>query len=140
VLFPGIYMPMTLVNASIIRLIKKVYETGGIIGIVAQKKEDIEATSAQDIFKIGTTARILKLINLPDGRVRILLQGEEKFQIEDVIAETPYLLASISRLKDKTSNTQSKHFKAVVSSIKETVAKLISLQPEFPTEIKLLLD
>ncbi|MHB9147512.1 MAG: endopeptidase La [Candidatus Amoebophilus sp.] len=140
VLFPGIYMPMTLENASIIRLIKKVYETGGIIGIVAQKKEDVEATSAQDIFTIGTTARILKLINLPDGRVRILLQGEEKFQIEDVIAETPYLLASISRLKDKTSNTQSKHFKAVVSSIKETVAKLISLQPEFPTEIKLLLD
>jgi ATP-dependent Lon protease len=140
VLFPGIYMPMTLENTSMIRLTKKVYEAGGIIGIVAQKKEDLEATSAQDIFKIGTTARILKLINLPDGRVRILLQGEEKFQIEEIISEVPYLSASISRLKDKTSNTQSKHFKAVVSSIKETVAKLISLQPEFPTEIKLLLD
>jgi ATP-dependent Lon protease len=140
VLFPGIYMPMTLENTSIIQLIKKVYESGSTIGIVAQKKEDIEAAGSQDIFKIGTIARILKLINLPDGRVRLLLQGEEKFQIEEIITETPSLLASVSRLRDKSSDAQSKHFKAVVRSIKETVAKLIALQPEFPTEIKLLLD
>ncbi|OJW67254.1 MAG: endopeptidase La [Candidatus Amoebophilus sp. 36-38] len=140
VLFPGIYMPMTLEKASIIKLVKKVHESEGVLGVVAQKKENIEVVGIQDIFHVGTTAHILKLINLPDGRVRVLLQGEEKFQIEEIMSETPYLLAHVGKLKDKLINGDSKHFKAVVRSIKETVAKFISLQPEFPTEVRLILD
>jgi ATP-dependent Lon protease len=140
VLFPGIYMPLTLENTAIIKLIQKLYESEGILGIIAQKKETVEVVGKQDIYKIGTTARILKLVNLPDGRIRLLLHGEEKFQIEEIISETPHLLANIGKLKDKLGNVHSKHFKAVVRSIKETVAKFISLQPEFPTEVRLILD
>ncbi len=140
VLFPGIYLPMTIETEVNIQLVKKIHEASGLIGIVAQKKEKIEVVGAQDIFHVGTAARILKLINLPDGNVRILLQGEEKFQIETILSETPYLTATIGKLPDQLANIQSKRYKAIVRSVKETVAKLISLHPDFPTEIRLLLD
>ena len=140
VLFPGIYMPIVLDNDATLQIIKKSYETQNIIGVIVHKEENVELGGEPNIFQIGTTARILKLINLPDGRIKILLQGEEKFQIKKIISHTPYLLVTIRKLKDKVENVQTQHFKAIVRSIKETVAKLISLQPEFPTEIRLLID
>lgn len=140
VLFPGIYLPMTVEREVDIQLVKKIYEAAGPIGIVAQKKDKVELVGAQDIFQVGTLARILKLINLPDGNLRILLQGEEKFRIEAILSETPYLTASIDKLPDELPNVQGKRYKAIVRSVKETVAKLISLHPDFPTEMRLLLD
>lgn len=140
VLFPGIYLPMTLETEVNIQLVRKIYEASGLIGIVAQKKEKVEVAGAQDIFDVGTAARILKLINLPDGNVRMLLQGEEKFRIETILSETPYLTATVQKLSDEPVNIKTKRYKAIVGSVKETVAKLISLLPDFPTEIRLLLD
>lgn len=140
VLYPGIYMPMTLEDAAIIKLVKKVYDGDGLLGVVAQKRENIELVGPDDIFHIGTTGRILKLINLPDERIRILLQGEEKFQIEELMVESTYLMANVGKLKDRSVNVHTNQFKALVRSIKETVAKFMALQPEFPTEIRLILD
>jgi ATP-dependent Lon protease len=140
VLFPGIYLPMMVETAVDVQLVRKIYEAASLIGIVAQKKAKVEVVGVQDIFQVGTAARILKLINLPDGKVRILLQGEEKFRIETILSETPYLTATIQRLPDQLANAQSKRYKAMLRSLKETVAKLISLHPDFPTEIRLLLD
>eukprot|EP01132_Coremiostelium_polycephalum_P001048 gene1048-1330_t len=140
VLFPGIYLPMTLEDPEVIQLARKVYATSGLLGIVAQKKEELDQLKANDLFEIGTTARILRLVDLPEGRIRVLLQGEEKFQITSIVEEKSYWVAQVAKLKDKAINTSSTHVKAIVSSIKETVTKLVALHPGFPVEITFLLD
>jgi ATP-dependent Lon protease len=140
VLFPGIIMPIGLQEEQAIRLIKKIYKAGGVFGVIAQKKAHIEHPGAKDIFRIGTVAKILKVITLPDGRATAILQGQYRFKIEKIITETPHLLAHVHKLSDKADTFQSKQVRAITRSIKEAAARLIALQPEFPAEVQLVLD
>jgi len=140
VLFPGIYLPITVHKKTNIQLVKKLYEASIPIGIVAQKKADIDPIGIKDIFQIGTLAHIVKLINLPDGSIKVLVKGEQKFSIESILSESPYLQVTIHTIPYQVPNNHSKRYKAIFQSIKATVGKLILLHQELPPEIRLLLD
>lgn len=140
VLFPGIYLPMLLQQKANIQLVKKLYETSTPIGIVGQKKPDIDRVGVKDIFKVGTLAQIVKLINLPDGSIKILVKGEQKFRIQKVLSEKPHLKVAIHTIPEQAPNIHTKRYKAIFQSIKTTVGKLILLHQELPPEIQLLLD
>ena len=140
VLFPGVVIPITVGRQKSIRLVKKAYRTDRIIGVVAQKNIKIEDPGIKEIYKIGTVARILKLIVLPDGNTTIIIQGKQRFEIKEIIQQDPFMIAKITQLEEYFPDKNKKETKAILESIKETAIKIMSLNPEIPQEAQVALD
>ncbi|MCU0317721.1 MAG: endopeptidase La [Amoebophilaceae bacterium] len=139
VLFPGLIIPLTLRRQKLIQLVKKVHQTDGLIGVVAQKHAHVEDPGAKDIFRVGTIAKVLKVIVFPDGNTTIILQGKQRFKVKTILAEVPHLLAQVRPLKTKAFNTQKKEAKALMHSLKEVANNILSLSPEVPPEVRIVL-
>ncbi|MBS0001035.1 MAG: endopeptidase La [Cyclobacteriaceae bacterium] len=140
VLFPGVVIPITVGRQKSIKLVKKAYRTDRIIGVVAQKNIKIEDPGIKDIYKVGTVARILKLIVLPDGNTTIIIQGKQRFEISEITQHEPFMIAKITQLEEFFPNKHKKETKAILESIKETAIKIMSLNPEIPQEAQVALD
>ncbi len=140
VLFPGVVIPITVGRQKSIRLVKKAYKGDRIIGVVAQSNNKVEDPGKDDIYKIGTVARILKMIVLPDGNTTIIIQGKQKFQVNEVQQEDPFLIASYTELSDEELNASLKSNKAVIQSLKDAASKILKLNPEIPQEAQVALD
>ena len=140
VLFPGVIMPTNLQEEQAKYLAKEVYRTDSPIGVVAQKKPNIENPTKQDIFHIGTIGNIMQLIMLPNGRTTAILQGQEKFQATQIIQKGPILWAHIRKLTENPNSENSKTAKALMQSIKEIATKLMTLKPALITGGQLVLD
>ena len=95
VLFPGVVIPITASRDKSIKLIKDANNFNKLIGVVAQKDENIEDPKLKDIYNIGTVAKILKVLQMPDGNTTVIIQGKKRFEIERVISEKPYILSLI---------------------------------------------
>ena len=134
VLFPGVVIPITAGRDKSIRLINDANAEGKIIGVVAQKNEEDEDPTKNDIHKIGTVARILKVLKMPNGNVTVILQGKKRFEIDAVITEEPYLKAKIKEVPEKRPLKKDKEFTAIVDSIKELAIQIIKESPNIPSE------
>ena len=140
VLFPGVVIPITVGRQKSIRLVKKAYRGKKVIGVVAQKNMKVEDPGENDIHKVGTLARILKLLILPDGNTTIIIQGKQRFEIEKIVQKEPYLQASIRSIPEEFPEVDKKESKAVIESIKDTAFKIMNLNPEIPQEAQVALD
>ncbi|PTB97079.1 endopeptidase La [Marivirga lumbricoides] len=140
VLFPGVVIPITVGRQKSIRLVKKAYKGDRIIGVVAQSNNKVEDPGKDDIYKIGTVARILKMIVLPDGNTTIIIQGKQKFEVKEVTQEDPFLIATYVELKEQELNASLKSNKAVIQSLKDAASKILKLNPEIPQEAQVALD
>lgn len=140
VLFPGLIIPLTLRHQKLIQLVKKVHQTDSPLGIVAQKHAHVEDPGTKDIFWVGTMAKVLKVIVFPDGNTTIILQGRQRFKIEAMLAEAPHLLAQVHILKNRAFNTKTKEAKALMHSLKEVAGNILSLSPEVPPEVQVVLN
>src|SRR3979490_402222 len=95
VLFPGVIIPITVTRQKSIRLIKKAYQGDRIIGVLAQKNKQTEEPITEDLYRSGTIARILKMLVLPDGNTTIIIQGKNRFTVNQFVQEEPYLTAKV---------------------------------------------
>lgn len=134
VLFPGVVIPITAGRDKSIKLINDANAAGKVIGVVAQKDEDIEDPTRDDIHQIGTVAQILRVLKMPDGNVTVILQGKKRFQISKVISEEPYINALIKEVPEKRPSVTDTEFSAIIDSIKEIAIKIIKESPNIPTE------
>src|SRR5690606_21089675 len=134
VLFPGVVIPISAGRDKSIKLINDANAAGKIIGVVAQKSEDEEDPSKNDIHKIGTVARILRVLKMPDGNITVILQGKKRFEIDSVISEKPYITATIKEVEEKRPGKHDTEFFAIVDSIKELAIQIIKESPNIPTE------
>src|SRR5436189_2685328 len=78
VLFPGVVLPITVGRQKSIKLVKKAYKGDRIIGVVAQETATTEEPAVTDLFKVGTVAKILRMLILPDGNTTIIIQGQRR--------------------------------------------------------------
>ncbi|TYZ08631.1 endopeptidase La [Hymenobacter lutimineralis] len=140
VLFPGVVLPVTVTRKKSIRLVRKAYRGNKIVGVVAQKNGQSDDPSLQDLYQVGTMAKILKLLVLPDGNTTIIIQGQSRFQIEEQLQETPYLTARVQYLADSFPNKSTKEVKALVASLKDAATKMMKLNPEVPQEAQVAVD
>jgi ATP-dependent Lon protease len=140
VLFPGVVLPITVGRQKSIKLVKKAYNGEKIIGVIAQKNMKIEDPEVKDLYAVGTVARILKMLVLPDGNTTIIIQGQKRFKIDQVIAEKPYLQASVSYLKEDALNPKKKDHNALIASLKDAATKILKLNPEIPKEAEIALN
>jgi len=140
VLFPGVVLPITVGRKKSIRLVKKAYDSDRLIGVVAQKNVKAEDPIPSDLYSIGTAAKIIKMIVLPDGSITIIIQGSHRFKILSYVEEDPFFRVSIRLLDDKFNMDGKKETKALVQSLKESASKILRLNPEIPQEAQIALD
>ena len=134
VLFPGVVIPITAGRDKSIKLLQDAQKKKLLIGITAQRDLDIEDPQPDDLFQVGTVARILRMFRMPDGNTTVILQGYKRFRIGEIASETPYLKAKISWLEEKKPKRESPQFKALIDSIKDLAIKIIQESPQIPTE------
>ncbi|MCF8322405.1 MAG: endopeptidase La [Flavobacterium sp.] len=134
VLFPGVVIPIAAGRDKSIKLINDAYASDKIIGVVAQINEEVEDPTKNDVFKIGTVARILRVLKMPDGNITVILQGKKRFEIETIISETPYITAKIKDVVEKRPGKHDTEFVAIHDSIKELAIQIIKESPNIPTE------
>lgn len=140
VLFPGVVIPITVGRQKSIRLVKKAYQGNRIIGVVAQKNPLSEEPGIEDLYKTGTVARIIKMLVLPDGNTTIIIQGKNRFLVNEFVQEEPYLTAKVSLLVDPPFDLKSKESKALSQSLRDAASKILRLNPEIPQEAHVALD
>lgn len=134
VLFPGVVIPITAGRDKSIKLINDANAKGKIIGVVAQKDESVEEPGPDDINTIGTVARILRVLKMPDGNTTVILQGKKRFEIDKVTTETPYLKATIKEVNEVRPERNDAEFRTIIESIKELAIQIIKESPNIPTE------
>jgi len=138
VLFPGVVLPITVGRDKSIKAVTDAYKADKLIGVLAQKDSSIEEPEAKDLCNIGTVAKIVKLIKMPDGGTTIIIQGKKRFELISVTKVDPYFKAKINILKeDEKPNTE--NFDAMVDSIKDLATQIIQLSPNLPTEASIIL-
>lgn len=134
VLFPGVVIPISAGRDKSIKLINDANAAGLDIGVVAQINEADEDPSKNDIHKIGTVARILRVLKMPDGNITVILQGKKRFCVDAVISERPYMTAQVKEVDEKRPGIHDTEFTAIVDSIRELAIKIIKESPNIPTE------
>jgi ATP-dependent Lon protease len=138
VLFPGVVLPITVGRDKSIKAVTDSYKSNKLIGVVAQKDSSIEDPSVVDLEDVGTVAKIVKQIKMPDGGTTIIIQGKSRFSITSITAEEPYFKAII-KVKTEEEPPQDPDFKAYVSNIKDLATEIVQLSPNIPTEASVIL-
>jgi ATP-dependent Lon protease len=138
VLFPGVVLPITVGRDKSIKAVNDAYKADKYIGVIAQKDVATEEPTANDLERIGTVAKIVKLIKMPDGGTTVIIQGKKRFEIEEITTDEPYFKAKIKTLPDAVIENN-EHFEAMVSNIKELSTQIIQLSPNIPTEASIIL-
>ena len=128
VLFPGVVIPITVARQKSIRLVKKAYRTNKLIGVVAQKNSSVENPKEKEIYRVGTVAKILKMLVLPDGNTTIIIQGKKRMEIEQIVQENPYMTARIKILEEDFDETNEQEVLALIESLKDAAKKNIKAQ------------
>jgi len=134
VLFPGVVIPITAGRDKSINLIKDANNGSKVIGVVSQKDESVENPEVKDINSLGTVARILRVLQMPDGNTTVIIQGKKRFEIAEVITEQPYMTATIREADEKRPDQNDKEFLAIIDSIKELAYQIIKDNPNIPSE------
>ena len=125
VLFPGVVIPITAGRDKSINLIKDANNGNKTIGVVSQKDEETEDPKAKDINTLGTVARILRVLQMPDGNTTVIIQGKKRFEVAEVLTEDPYMTATIREAEETRPDQNDKEFLAIIDSIKELAYKII---------------
>lgn len=134
VLFPGSITPITVGRQRSMRLVRDVEASGGMMGAVLQKDPEVEQPGPDDLYRVGTAARILKILEMPNGNLTVILHGLEKIEIKEYLSAEPYFKANITTLKDSVPERNNIEFEALVDSIKDVALGIINSSPNMPKE------
>jgi ATP-dependent Lon protease len=134
VLFPGVVIPITAGRDKSIKLINDANKDSKVMGVVAQKDESVEDPKFEDVHKVGTVARILKVLKMPDGNTTVIIQGKKRFEIATPVSETPYMTAKIKAVAEVAPQGHNDAFKAAIESIKDLSLEIIKQSPNIPSE------
>ncbi len=134
VLFPGAVTPITVGRDKSISLVRAVNAEGGMLGAVLQRESDVEDPGPDDMYKVGTAARIIKILEMPNGNLTVILNGLEKIEINGYVAVDPYLKARVTALRDTAPDMSSVEFEALVDSIRDVALGIINVSPSMPKE------
>jgi len=134
VLFPGVVIPITAGRDKSIQLINDANKGDKIIGVVAQRNEDVEDPTSDDIYKTGVVAQILRVLKMPDGNTTVIIQGKKRFEIDELVQHEPYLKARVKEAKEDKDVDDPKEFSAIIESVKDQALEVIKENPMLPSE------
>ena len=134
VLFPGAITPITVGRDKSIALVRAVNQEGGMLGAVLQRESEVDDPTPADMYRVGTAARIIKILEMPNGNLTVILNGLQKIEVHEYIATQPYFKGRVSSLRDTTPDLKSVEFEALVDSIRDTALGIINISPSMPKE------
>jgi ATP-dependent Lon protease len=138
VLFPNVVLPITVGRDKSIKSVNDAYKSNKLIGVLAQIDSTIEEPQGKDLCSIGTIAKIIKLIKMPDGGTTIIIQGKKRFFLNSITTEDPYFTAMV-KLLDEDVIPADEDFDAYISNIKDLAGQIVSMSPNLPTEASIIL-
>jgi ATP-dependent Lon protease len=138
VLFPGVVLPITVGRDKSIKAVNDAYKADKLVGVIAQKDSNVEDPEVNDLEDIGTVAKIIKMIKMPDGGTTVIIQGKRRFKVKKITSEEPYFKAEVELLEEDDT-PKKEDFTAYVANIKELAGQIIQLSPNIPSEASIIL-
>lgn len=138
VLFPNVVLPITVAREKSVLAIKQAQKDNKWIAVVAQKDGNNDDPNPEDMYTVGTLAKIVKQIKMPDGNTTIFIMGRMRFKIEEITQQEPFYTARIQFLEDDFPKDDPE-FNALVSSIKDHSEQIVQQSPNMPNEAGLVL-
>ena len=133
-IFPGIFTPLMINSADDVKVVEEAYEKEGFIGIVMLKNE-AESPTAADLHKVGTAARIIKKVNLPDGGINIFISTVKRFKIRKVLHNAAPMAAAVEYMEDEEADTF--EVKALTRALISEMKEVSENNPLFSEEMRL---
>lgn len=134
VMFPGVIIPINVGREKSLKTIKKHEKGNELIGVVSQVLSDDDDPDFEGVNSIGTAARIIKVLKMPDDSTTVILQGKKRFRIIKPLQNEPILKAQVNYLSDETIDKESQELKTLYSTIKEKALHIVKENPSIPDE------
>ncbi|MDE6879313.1 MAG: endopeptidase La [Odoribacter sp.] len=125
VLFPGVIIPINIGRNKSLKLIQDAYKQNAFIGVITQKDTNTENPELNDLYRIGTVAAILKILEMPDGTTTAIIQGKKRFELEDILYDAPYHMGKIQLKNEEKVPVNDSEYDAITESLKEMAGKVI---------------
>jgi ATP-dependent Lon protease len=138
VLFPNSFMPLAVARVSSVRLIDDAIANGKLIAVFTQKDAAIDEPGQADLCPVGTATHIHKMFKLPDGSVRLIVQGLARLKLDEVISSQPYLRARVSAAVEGVNDADRLEIDALARNIKTNFQQVVSLSPLLSDDLQTL--
>ncbi len=138
VLFPNSFMPLAVARESSVRLIDEAISQGKLIGVFTQRDATVEEPQQADLYPIGTASLIHKMFKLPDGSLRLIVQGLERLRLEEVKETQPYLRARVTPAAEALREDDRLEIDALLRNIKTNFQQVVSLSPLLSDDLQTL--
>ena len=138
VLFPNSFMPLAVARETSVRLIDDAIVGGKLVGIFTQRDASVEEPGQEDLYQIGTATHVHKMFKLPDGSLRLIVQGLARVRLDRVISASPYLRAEVSPAVETTGDEDHLEIDALERNIKSNFQHVISLSPLLSDDLQTL--
>lgn len=134
VLFPGIMFPITVGREKSMKLVQDMYTQERFFAVITQKTREADNPEEEDLYQIGTIARVMKVFQMPDNATNVIIQGKKRFRLKKIVTDQPYHTAQIKVIEEVVPKDADKEFRAVIDSLKELSIKIIQLSRNIPPE------
>jgi ATP-dependent Lon protease len=138
VLFPNSFMPLAVARESSVRLIDDAIANGKLIAVFAQRDAAMEEPGESDLHRVGTATHIHKMFKLPDGSLRLIVQGLARLTLLKVVSTHPYLRAHVSTAAEDTNDADRLEIDALARNIKSNFQQVVSLSPLLSDDLQTL--
>ena len=136
VTFPDMLVPLNIGQPRSVELINAVLRGDRAIAMVANRHTDVETPSPDDLYSVGVLGTVARMVRVPDGTLRVLIQGSQRIRIERWVKTEPYLVAEISELADVVHQTP--ELIALMRNVQQTFTDIIEQVPYLPEELQVM--
>ena len=138
VLFPNSFMPLAVAREASVRLVEDANATGKLIGVFTQREAAVEEPMHEDLYPVGTATHIHKMFKLPDGSLRLIVQGVERITLDRIVQARPYLRAAVTVAPDQLRDEDRLEIDALQRNIKSNFQQVVSLSPLLSDDLQTL--
>jgi len=140
VVYPFMILPLYVGREKSIRAVEEALSRDRLILLVAQKDAEVEDPNSQEIYPIGTVTMIMRVLKMPDGRVKILVQGLARTRILEFLRKEPYFEARIAEILDDEVPTMGVELEALIRTVKEQVSRSASVGKQISPDILVIIN
>jgi ATP-dependent Lon protease len=138
VLFPNSFMPLAVARESSVRLIDEAISGGKVIGVFTQRDASVEEPMQDDLYAVGTASQIHKMFKLPDGSLRLIVQGLSRIALDRITGTRPYLRARVTPAAESLAESDRLEIDALLRNIKTNFQQVVSLSPLLSDDLQTL--
>jgi ATP-dependent Lon protease len=138
VLFPNSFMPLAVAREASVRLIDDAMSGAKLIGVFTQRDASIEEPTINDLYTVGTLSHVHKMFKLPDGSLRLIVQGLSRLTLDEITASRPYLRGRVSPAAESLDESQRLEIDALLRNIKTSFQQVVSLSPLLSDDLQTL--